>query len=86
MSLLNENVIPGNCGKIFGTNATENSEMEAIKAALLNLDGVTDVLLNTAVFPKEFTVHTDRIVSIDDVEEKVNEAGFHSVPKSLFEL
>ncbi|MFV7235290.1 MULTISPECIES: heavy-metal-associated domain-containing protein [Flavobacterium] len=86
MSVLTDNVIPGNHGKIFGTNAMEDSDLMEIKASLLELDGIKDVLLNTEIFPREFTVHTSKMVSISDIENKVKSVGFHAIPKDLFEL
>ncbi|MBG6185668.1 heavy-metal-associated domain-containing protein [Flavobacterium sp. CAN_S2] len=86
MSLLTENVIPGNHGKIFGTNAIEDLDLLAIKSSLLELDGIKKVIFNTDIFPREFTVHTSKIVSIGDIENKVKSAGFHAIPKDLFEL
>jgi copper chaperone CopZ len=86
MSLIDDNVIPGNHGKIFGTNAQEVVELNAIKESILELDGITNVIINNTIFPREFTVHTDKLVAIADIEKKVIEAGFHSIPKSAFEL
>ena len=86
MSLIDDNVIPGNHGKIFGTNAQEEADLNAIKESILELDGITTVILNNTIFPREFTVHTDKLVSIEAIEKKVIEAGFHAVPKSAFEL
>lgn len=86
MSLLTENVIPGNHGKTFGTNAIEDLDLLAIKSSLLELDGIKKVIFNTDIFPREFTVHTSKIVSIGDIENKVKSAGFHAIPKDLFEL
>ena len=86
MSLLTDNVIPGNHGKIFGTNAMEDSDLMEIKTSLLELDGIKDVLLNTEIFPREFTVHTTKMISITDIENKVKSVGFHAIPKDLFEL
>ncbi|MFV8347098.1 MULTISPECIES: heavy-metal-associated domain-containing protein [Flavobacterium] len=86
MSLLTDNVIPGNHGTIFGTNATEDSDLMEIKTSLLELDGIKDVLLNTEIFPREFTVHTTKMISVTDIENKVKSVGFHAIPKDLFEL
>lgn len=86
MSLLTDNVIPGNHGKIFGTNAIEDSDLMEIKTSLLELDGIKDVLLNTEIFPREFTVHTTKMISITAIENKVKSVGFHAIPKDLFEL
>ncbi len=86
MSVLSDNVIPGNYGKIFGTNAIEDADLMEIKTSLLKLDGIKDVLLNTEIFPREFTVHTNKMVSITAIENKVKSVGFHAIPKDLFEL
>jgi hypothetical protein len=86
MSVLSENVIPGNSGKIFGTNAMEDTDLIEIKTRLLKLDGIKDVLLNTEIFPREFTVHTSKIVAIKTIENTVKSIGFHAIPKDTFEL
>ncbi|CAM3022039.1 heavy-metal-associated domain-containing protein [Flavobacterium frigoris] len=86
MSLLSENIIPGNHGKIFGTNAMEENDLTAIKNSLLELEGIVDIILNTEIFPREFTVHTDKIVSLSDIENKVKTVGFHAIPKGTFKL
>ena len=86
MSILTDNVIPGNHGKIFGTNAIADIDLKEIRSSLLKLDGVKDVLLNTEIFPKEFTIHTSKIVSISDIENIVKSVGFHAIPKDLFAL
>jgi hypothetical protein len=86
MSVLTNNVIPGNHGKIFGTNAMEEADLMKIKINLLELDGIEDVLLNTEIFPRELTVHTNKMVSIADIENSVKSVGFHAIPKDLFEL
>ncbi|TBX70546.1 heavy-metal-associated domain-containing protein [Flavobacterium silvisoli] len=86
MSLLTDNIIPGNQGMIFSTNAKEESDLAVIKRALLTLDGVEDVQINNTVFPLEFTVFTHSLVSVEDVEKKVNETGFHSIPKNTLNI
>ena len=86
MSALRDNVIPGNHGQIFGTNAMKEDDLRKIKASLLDLDGIKDVLLNTEIFPREFTVHTTKMISVTDIENKVKSVGFHAIPKDLFEL
>jgi hypothetical protein len=50
MSLLSQNVIPGNHGKTFGTNAMEENDLKAIKNSLLELEGINEVILNTEIF------------------------------------
>ncbi|WP_026708005.1 heavy-metal-associated domain-containing protein [Flavobacterium frigidarium] len=86
MSLMKDNVIPGNYGKVFGTNANEAGDLQAIREALLKLDGITYVAIDDNIFPKEFNIHTDKIVKIEAIEDVVKSLGFHAVPKSLFEL
>ncbi|WP_338648182.1 heavy-metal-associated domain-containing protein [Flavobacterium sp. KS-LB2] len=86
MSILTDNVIPGNHGKIFGTNAIKDLDLLEIKTSLMELDGIKEVILNTDVFPREFTVHTSKMITIDAIENKVKSIGFHAIPKDLFEL
>ena len=40
MSLLTENIIPGNHGKIFGTDASTDEQMEHMKLRLQKIKGV----------------------------------------------
>ena len=49
MSLLSENVIPGNLGKVFGTNTKEPQTLEKIKSPLELIDGVKDVIIHLDV-------------------------------------
>lgn len=86
MSLLSENIIPGDHGKIFGTNAMHENDLEKIKNKILTLKGVKDVIINTEIFPREFTIHTSLLVKVVDVEQKVITTGFHAIPKGLFKL
>lgn len=86
MSLMSENIIPGNYGKVFSTNAKTIKDMEKIKLAISKLDGINDVIINMDVFPKEFTVHTSKLVHIDTIENEVKRFGYHAIPKALFEL
>lgn len=86
MSLLSENVIPGNHGKIFETNATEHNDLIKIKEAISKIVGVKDAIIEENEFPKKITVHTSAIVSIKEIEDVVIKTGFHAIPKSLFEL
>ncbi|MGB5668314.1 MAG: heavy-metal-associated domain-containing protein [Maribacter sp.] len=85
-SLLSENIIPGKHGKIFSTNAHKRKDLLKIKNAILDFTGVRDVIFNTEVFPKEFTVYTTSFVKIEDIENEVKRFGFHAVPKGIFQL
>lgn len=86
MNLISENVIPGDHGKIFETNAKDLNDLELIKKAILRIEGISDVLLNNDVFPREITVLTTAFVEVIEVEGAVHEAGFHVLPKALFHL
>jgi hypothetical protein len=82
MSLLSENIIPGNHGKIFGTDAMEENDLIEIKTSLLT-EGINEVILNTEIFP-EFTIYgPDCFIR---GYSKVKSVGFHAIPKETFEL
>lgn len=85
MPVQTDNIILGNHGKIFGTNAIEEFASIEMKSNLLKLDGIVEVLLNIDIFPTEFTVHTYKIVFISAIENKVKSVGFNAIPKNLFE-
>ena len=85
MGILSENVIPGNHGKVFGTNAKEAKDLKRIKEHLLNIEGVKNVIIKDD-FPVEFTVHTTKMVEIKEIEKMVKGLGFHAIPKGLFSL
>ena len=86
MSLLSENIIPGNHGKIFGTNANDPQDLDKIKSKILKIEGIKDVIINNEVYPKEFTIHTNKLVNVEDIEKAVISLGFHAIPKDIFEL
>jgi len=86
MNLLKDNIIPGNHGKIFGTNAVKEKDLIKIKNALYNLSGIKDVIINMEIFPKEFTIYTSKLVKVEDIENEVKRIGFHIISKGLFEL
>jgi len=86
MSLLSENIIPGNHGKIFETNATQHEDLMRIKDAISTVHGVKDVIVDENEFPKKIIVHTATLVTVKEIEDKVIRTGFHAIPKSLFEL
>ena len=85
MSFVSENVIPGNYGKIFGTDAKEKKDLDMIQQHLMKIDGIKEVILIDG-FPKEFKVHTSKPVQVTDIEKQVSALGFHLVPKSFFPL
>ena len=83
MTFISENVIPGNYGKKFTTDVDEPSEKAKLEAALLEIEGVIDVIFEDT-YPIEFTVHTNKVVSINDIQHKANEIDFHVIAKGPF--
>ncbi len=86
MNLISENIIPGNYGKVFSTDAKEEKDLLKIKNAVENLPGVKDVILHLDKYPIELTIHTNSLIHIDTVENEVKRFGFHAIPKGAFEL
>jgi len=86
MSLLSKNIIPGNYGKVFSTNAKDENDLKRIKKKVQSLKGIKEVKINTEVFPREFTVYTSELVKVDAIEDKIKLMGFHAIPKNLFPL
>ena len=84
MTIVSENIIPGEHGKTFGTNANSSSEIQSVKNAILEVDHVKEVHIKDNVFPVEVTVFTTEMVSIKDVQEAVISVGFHVIPKRVF--
>lgn len=86
MSLLSENVIPGNQGRVFGTNAEKKEDLEKIKQKVLELDGIVDVVIDYEKFPAELVIYTDKLVQVKDIEQSVEILEFHLIPKGIFQL
>lgn len=86
MTVITENVIPGNHGRIFTTNASNDSEMEEIKVVIEKIEGVKDVVLIKEVYPKEFIVHTTKLINNDIIERAVSVLGVKAIPKGIFPL
>ena len=86
MSLLSENVIPGNRRKVFGTNAKEPQTLEKIKSALELIDGIKDVILHLDVYPRELTIHTSKMVTVKEIEDAVKAIGYHVIPRHDFPI
>jgi len=86
MSFINENVIPGEHGKVFETNAKNPEDVKKIQASILAVEGVKDVLVDLNSFPVALTVHTSVVVNIEEIEKVVQKDGFHAIPKALFPL
>lgn len=43
-----------------------------------------EVVLKKEVFPKEFTVLTNKLVKVLTITKAVNKVGLHALPKSAF--
>lgn len=84
MSLLSENIIPGTQGKTFGTNAKSRDDLKRIKNHLLTMQGVKDVEVDLDTFPAELTIYSTTVLSVDEIQKRVMEVGFHVVPKGAF--
>lgn len=84
MSFISENVIPGNYGKKFTTDANDTEEINQIKEALMALEGVKDVIFEEGSSPTVFIVQTHQVVKVDDVKNTVKVLNLHAVPTGPF--
>jgi L-rhamnose isomerase len=84
MGFLEDNVIPGNYGKKFTTDAKNLEELKQIQDALMQIDGIKDVIFKADNNPIVFEVQTNKVVSVDDIENKVKLLNLHVVPTGLF--
>jgi len=64
MSLLSKNIISGNHGKVFGTNAKDQKDLERIKNKVLSFRGLKDFKINSKVSPREFIVYSSELVKV----------------------
>ena len=86
MGVIEENVIPGNHGKVFKVNIEDEFEFSDVQGTVMQLDGIKDVLFDDGVFPHEIIVHTKDLVKITDVQAAVKKHGFDAIPEGLFPL
>lgn len=86
MSYLNTNIIPGEFGKVFTTDARKEKDLLKIKNAIKKIHGIQDVEINKNVFPIEFTIYSKSVVSHKKIENEVKRFGFHTIPKSVFKV
>lgn len=84
MTFISENIIPGNYGKKFTTDVDEASEQAKLETAIMEIEGVKDVIFEKDVFPLVFTVYTNQVVDITDLQNKAKELGFHIIAKEPF--
>ena len=86
MGVIEENVIPGNHGKVFKVDIEDEFEFSDVQETIMKLDGVKDVLFDDGVYPHEVIIHTEKLVKISDVQEAVKKHGFNAIPEGLFPL
>lgn len=86
MSLIGDNVIPGDHGRIFYVDINDERDFEEVKDKILKIKGVKDVLYNTEAYPREMTIHSLNLVKITEIQDTVRDKGFHAVPAGLFQL
>ncbi|TDU40118.1 hypothetical protein BXY82_2158 [Gelidibacter sediminis] len=84
MTFITENIIPGNYGKKFTTDVNEANEKSRLEAAIMEVNGVTKVIFEAGVYPLEFTVHTDQVVHITELQDKAKALGYHVIAKEPF--
>ncbi len=84
MSFLSENVIPGNYGKKFTTNAKDPKELNKIQESLMQLEGIKDVLFERDSKPTVFIIHTNKVISVKEIEDCIRDLNLHAVPTGLF--
>ncbi|WP_027126577.1 hypothetical protein [Gelidibacter mesophilus] len=83
MTFINDNIIPGNHGKTFRTNIEDPSDKAKLEALILQIDGVTKVIFKDD-YPTEFTVHTNKVVTVNEIQEKASQLEFHAIAKGPF--
>ncbi len=86
MSLIGDNVIPGDHGRVFIVDINELRDFEEVKEKLLKIYGVKDVIYNHEIFPREITIHSYNLVKVKEIQDEVRHKGFHAVPAGLFQL
>ena len=83
MTYINDNIIPGNHGKTFTTDVRSPEEKSKLKAAIIKIDGVTNVIFEDT-YPSEVTVHTDKVVQVKEIMDKAAKMEFHMIAKGPF--
>ncbi|MGC1205511.1 MAG: heavy-metal-associated domain-containing protein [Flavobacteriaceae bacterium] len=85
MSLLTENIIPGEDGKVFATDAKKTRHLTTILTKLMELKGIKNVHIDFEILPREFTIHTSKLIPITEIQKIPIKMGFHMIPKGSFE-
>ena len=86
MDATQENVIPGNHGKVFVVDIEDEFKFSDVQETVMQLDGIKDVLFDDEVMPHEMIIHTEDLVKVSDVQAAVKKHGYDAVPESLFPL
>ncbi|MCG9792229.1 heavy-metal-associated domain-containing protein [Flavobacterium algicola] len=86
MCLLSNNVIPGTRGTAFGTDAKEEMDLKKVQNSILSIEGIIEVLINFSVFPREFTVFSNKMIPVHVIESKAKSVGFHAITKDPFHI
>ncbi len=84
MSFISENVIPGHYGKKFTTDANNKEEFQQIYDALINIEGIKNILFEEGSNPTVFVVQTNKVVRVEDIKNKVKLLNLHAIPTGLF--
>lgn len=83
MTYINDNIIPGNHGKSFTMDVESPEDKSRLKAALMSIDGVVNVIFETAD-PFEVTIHTNKVVHVQEITDKATSLELHVIPKGPF--
>lgn len=83
MTFISEHIIPGNYGKTFTTNVNDPAEKSHLEQVILQVEGVKSIIFED-VFPLEFTIHTNEVVNITELQNKVKDLGYHVIAKGPF--
>lgn len=84
MSFLSEHVIPGNYGKKFTTDASSPEEFKKIEDSLMNIEGIKDVIFENGSRPTVFIIHTNKVVTVKEIENSVKALNLHAIPIGPF--
>lgn len=76
--------IPGKYEQVYTITVDNLLNFEVIKAKLLSLEGVEDILFNDQPSPCEMTLLTDGTVTDESVQMVVVRYGYEAFPKKIF--
>ena len=82
MSLLSENIFPGEHGKVFGTDAKYDDDLLDIHDFLLQYDGIEKVEFFKDRFPVEIKIQVNKAIKVEDLKKAFKKTGFHLVDKN----